>query len=638
MSKSIITLFLLLNMITADMVHAQEITYEEITSSYNLPDGIKMYKGTRSSPALELFYAEIDLSAEDIAVRSYLINPTDNVEELTKEVGAYLAVNGGFFSGSTSFSSVVHPGEVKAVNVRALTRSGKSYPVIRGFFGLTNDNEPSVDWIYHFGNELSGIRKFDAPLPYNFEDPTPLATPVETDGTPYENLLTGIGGAPVLVQDSAAMITYNEEIMWGSGVGLSGPDPRTAVGFTNENKIIFLVTDGRQTQSAGLSLTELAEVMLSLGCVEALNLDGGGSSQMAVQDAYVNDPFEIRSVPSILVVTHPDSLRLPDQALNEYIEDTDSPASTITGSWMASANDGFFGESPSLITAPGNGSKFINYKPGIEEEALYEVYGWWVASGNRAEDAPYIIEHLGGVDTVRADQTANGSTWQLLGNYLLNSESALTISDVATAGSFVVADAVRFSNFVSSFDISALEAKPDTLAIAAGEEATINVLANDELLGLSDINISIKANASQGVGSLSNENAISYTADSTADGNDEIIYELCYGSNGQFCDEGILTITIEGIEEPPVTANKNSFDQFKIYPNPAKSSLRIEHQMTSGSVSIRLLSLNGEIMLDKQFTNPDASIGLNVSQLPQGLYVLELSKGNRRFMKKVAIQ
>ena len=638
MSKSITTFVLLINLLSINIVQAQQINYEEVTDQFDLPEGIKMFKGTRSSPALELFYAEIDLSNENIAIRSYLLEPTDNVQELTKDVGAYLGINGGFFSGSTSFSSVVHPGEVKAVNVRALTRSGKTYPVIRSFFGLTYDNEPSVDWIYHFGNELSGIKKYDAPLPYNFEDPTPLAAPAEADGTPYDNLMTGIGGAPVLVQDSASMVTYNEEIMWGSGVGLSNGDPRTAVGFTNENKIIFLVTDGRQAQSVGLSLTEMAEVLLSLGCVEALNLDGGGSSQMAVQDAYVNNPFEVRKVPSILVVTHPDSLGLPKQAINEYIEDTDSPNSTVTGSWNASANPGFYGESPSLITAPGNGSKFVSYEPAIEAEALYEVFGWWVASSNRAKDAPYIIDHVGGTDTVRADQVANGSTWQFLGRYLLDENTKLTVSDVATQGDFVVADAVRFSNYESSFSIEGLSATTDSLELKAGNTATINVKENDKRLGLSDINISIKTNATKGMAALNDDQSISYSADSTASGADEITYELCYGSLGLFCDEGKVIIAIEGIDQPPVTANKSRAERLKIYPNPAGDILKVEHGLASGALEIRVMSFSGKILLEEHFANPTALIELNVSGLPQGLFLLELSQGKNRFMKKVAIK
>jgi exopolysaccharide biosynthesis protein len=63
--------------------------------------------------------------------------------------------------------------------------------------------------------------------------------------------------------------------------------PRTAVGLdATGNKLTILVVDGRKPGIAlGMSYDELAAEMLRLGCKEALNLDGGGSSVMAVRDA-----------------------------------------------------------------------------------------------------------------------------------------------------------------------------------------------------------------------------------------------------------------------------------------------------------------------------------------------------------------
>lgn len=54
--------------------------------------------------------------------------------------------------------------------------------------------------------------------------------------------------------------------------------PRTAVGITADHKMIGIVVDGRSEESEGLSIAELSELMHALGCTQALNLDGGGSS------------------------------------------------------------------------------------------------------------------------------------------------------------------------------------------------------------------------------------------------------------------------------------------------------------------------------------------------------------------------
>lgn len=57
-------------------------------------------------------------------------------------------------------------------------------------------------------------------------------------------------------------------------------NPRTAIGQKANGNIILVATDGRNTGSLGLTGVQLAQVMLDLGCVTAISLDGGGSSQM----------------------------------------------------------------------------------------------------------------------------------------------------------------------------------------------------------------------------------------------------------------------------------------------------------------------------------------------------------------------
>ena len=76
--------------------------------------------------------------------------------------------------------------------------------------------------------------------------------------------------------------------------------PRTAVGYTADREtLIVVVVDGRQPGlSGGMSLPELARLMLDEGAHHAYNLDGGGSSTMVVQDAVVNSPSDGRERPN----------------------------------------------------------------------------------------------------------------------------------------------------------------------------------------------------------------------------------------------------------------------------------------------------------------------------------------------------
>ncbi|WP_460687353.1 phosphodiester glycosidase family protein [Niabella aquatica] len=69
--------------------------------------------------------------------------------------------------------------------------------------------------------------------------------------------------------------------------------PRTAVGITENGSVIMLVVDGRSPNSAGMNLFELTRIMRWLGCISAINFDGGGSSALWVKDrGIVNYPSD----------------------------------------------------------------------------------------------------------------------------------------------------------------------------------------------------------------------------------------------------------------------------------------------------------------------------------------------------------
>lgn len=77
----------------------------------------------------------------------------------------------------------------------------------------------------------------------------------------------------------------------------SGRHPRTAFAVTGEGKFLFVTLDGRQSTSAGMTIAELAELLHSMGAVEAINLDGGGSSTMVINGAIRNSPSDRRERP-----------------------------------------------------------------------------------------------------------------------------------------------------------------------------------------------------------------------------------------------------------------------------------------------------------------------------------------------------
>ena len=99
----------------------------------------------------------------------------------------------------------------------------------------------------------------------------------------YEHV---ISGGPYLVKDGRVFVDVNEQKLTAIG----GRNPRTAVGFTEDYRLIMVTIDGREESSVGITLYDLAEMMKSFGCVYAMNLDGGGSTVMYVNGKVVNSP------------------------------------------------------------------------------------------------------------------------------------------------------------------------------------------------------------------------------------------------------------------------------------------------------------------------------------------------------------
>jgi hypothetical protein len=449
---------LLLSMLICSIVLSQPITWTEITSNYTLPTGIKVFRGDRLTPKLRISYIDVDMNNPNLVIHPYISSSNRTVKDFVPFVGAYAGINGGFFGGTSSFSAVVYPSEVKAQNVATVTRNSQSYPLLRSFFGMNFDRSFHINWIYHFGNNVQDIYTFSEPMPYVANQTTPLPPPQQSSGSVYQNLLIGIGGAPTLVKNGQINVTYDQEIMWGSGVGYDNRDPRTAVGYTSGNHVIMITADGRQPAiSEGVGLPELAQIMIDLGCLEAMNLDGGGSTQMAVGNQYVNIPSENRAIPTILTVTHKDSMHIPPSPQYEKIIDTGDPEAGLIGSgWFASANPGFWPPTQAQLHAIGNGSAYAEFRPDFPADAQYEVYGWWVASSNRCTDTPFIIKHKNGADTVRVNQVQNNSTWKLIGTYRFNPDTSqkILISDAGTSGTYIVADAIKLISYDPATDVS----------------------------------------------------------------------------------------------------------------------------------------------------------------------------------------
>ena len=101
----------------------------------------------------------------------------------------------------------------------------------------------------------------------------------------HEVTITHEDLGPSLVENGEIVVDTNSEV----GQSMSS-NPRTAIGIIDENHYIIIVSDGRTSESEGLSLYEIAEIMKSYGVKTAYNLDGGGSSTMYFNGQVINKP------------------------------------------------------------------------------------------------------------------------------------------------------------------------------------------------------------------------------------------------------------------------------------------------------------------------------------------------------------
>lgn len=161
-------------------------------------------------------------------------------------------------------------------------------------------------------------------------------------------VLDALGGSPILVEDRKAV--FSDEC----NSYLCAPNPRTGVGITANGDMLMVVVDGRQDDSKGLAIGAFARLFKKLGAVDAINLDGGGSSTMIAHGQLASDPSDVvppgeegtgeRPVTTALVVLDPDAAAstaymTPEKALEwkTYVSDMGAAISSAWPAWTQEA-------------------------------------------------------------------------------------------------------------------------------------------------------------------------------------------------------------------------------------------------------------------------------------------------------------
>lgn len=187
---------------------------------------------------------EIYLDSTDAELQiSYEQNGHVKTSDFAKNVNALVAINGSFFNTETG-------GTVTFLKVQDSVivdgASGRNLYTENGGIAWNNSNSPKI-----------------IPRPEN--------------GWAISDLENVIASGPLLVLDKTIRSFNNDPFN-------QNRHPRTAVATTTDNRLFLLTVDGRSFQSYGMTIPELAEFLLSAGAADALNLDGGGSTTMWIQD------------------------------------------------------------------------------------------------------------------------------------------------------------------------------------------------------------------------------------------------------------------------------------------------------------------------------------------------------------------
>ena len=225
----------------------------QVTDSSYSDGNISVNLTKKTVNETQVYVADITLSSSDylktaLAQNSYGTNVTAKTSVTAAENNAILAVNGDYY-GANSSGYVIRNGVVYRDSVREDASNGDLAIYKDGSFKIICEDQVSADQLVQDG---------------------------------VVNLLAF---GPSLVENGEISVDTNTEV----GQAMSS-NPRTAIGIIDENHYIIIVSDGRTSESKGLSLYQMAEVMKSYGVKTAYNLDGGGSSTLYFNGQVINKP------------------------------------------------------------------------------------------------------------------------------------------------------------------------------------------------------------------------------------------------------------------------------------------------------------------------------------------------------------
>jgi len=257
-----------------------------------LPAYISVYKyrQTVSGKKVQAYIAVAELNNKSVRFKvlgekTGYKTPQQFYEENSKPS---VVLNGGYFWSGTSLGLMIRDGKTishqQPVTNRDYNGTPTPYYPTQGVFGMNNDKVFSA----HYGYESQGVLyAYPEPSPNKAGDkPQPIPSKdFPANGKPWTPV-EAIGAGPLLIKDGVYKNNWEAELFdAASGVGPTANHPRSAVAYHPAGYVLFFVCEGRNKTPAtpGLTMKDMADLFLDLGCTDAINLDGGGSSCMLIR-------------------------------------------------------------------------------------------------------------------------------------------------------------------------------------------------------------------------------------------------------------------------------------------------------------------------------------------------------------------
>lgn len=296
-----------------------QIKWINVDSLYQpLPNGVRVYFSNDSIEGKpnRAFYVSADLKEPSLNFTTQVGNGKRFTpsEYYAKEFNPLLVVNATFFEfvRNSNLNMVVKDGKILSYNLHTIAGKGKDTLTYRHPFGsvigISKSRRADIVWSY-----TDSLSKYplaiQIPINYIKDSSSILSKSTAQIAGDFKKwkIQTAIGGGPVLVQEGKIKITNNEELKF-AGKALFDKHPRTAVGYTKNGQLIIMAVEGRFPGKAeGANLEQLAKILIGVGCVEAMNLDGGGSSCLLINGKQTITPSDKegqRPVPAVFLINN----------------------------------------------------------------------------------------------------------------------------------------------------------------------------------------------------------------------------------------------------------------------------------------------------------------------------------------------